>query len=596
MRLPVSPVALSICTLFFAGGATTSPQIFHNFRSPSRIFEARSGPSAPQAAERGVSPGMVSPLQRGHEGKGKESNLRYLRGQYAILLRGYDAVDSPMVLAGSITADGHGSITAGEFDIDNGGGITPIPAQQTGTYTVDTSFHNAIRGQIDITSFTFPGTPSQPAFEFSLSDDGEKGTIIEFDTTGYRNAGTIERQRPSAFTGPSGPYAFDFDSDAPVGGRIVEAGQFTIAADGSVQSGVIDMSKAFDSAPIFQDAPITAGTATAPDSSGRGTLSLTVAGTTSTYAYYVVSRGKWILVQTDPGAAFGTAQSGTAFAQKPLDASSINMKSVIQMTGMDAVSGTDNLIPTCLIGVMTITNGGNMGLLFDFDTNDGGSVGIGELVNGTVTSFDPTTGRAVLSTPGAFDHGFVDNAVIYLYAPQQGFIIDLDPAVAGQFSNKAFSGTLTPQRLGPFHNRSVSGNLLVEAGGSSVPTIPNIEGVVHVVSETSTLKAVVDLSSEADQESFQKDITFSGTFMVTDPATGHGILPASGFGDIPPGSTGTSSFFLVGPDEFVLLGTQPNVSSGIWFFSSANAERCEGRSSENEDDECEDARFFMGQN
>lgn len=577
MRLTVSAVGLCICVPFWAGCSTAGSQ---SFKSSSPLASV----SAPAARVRIGVPSPVGPAS-GENGK---NSTAHFRGQYAILLQGYDANDLPTVLAGSITADGEGNIAAGEFDIDSEGGITPIPPQQTGTYTIDTSFHDAIRGQINITSFTFPGTPSQLAFEFSLSEDGEKGTIIEFDTTGYRNAGTIERQRPSSFVASSGPYAFEFDSDAPVGGRIVEAGQFTLGAGGNVQSGVLDMSKAFDSAPIFQDAPITAGTATPPDSSGRGTLSLTVGGTTSTYAYYVVSKGKWIVVQTDPGASFGTAQSGTAFAQKPLDTSSINMKSVIQMTGMDAVSGTDNLIPTCLIGVMTIAGGGNMNLLFD--TNDGGSVGIGELVNGTVTSFDPTTGRVVLSAPGGFEQGFVENAVIYLYAPQQGFIIDVDPFAAGVSTNMAFSGTLTPQALGPFHNRSISGNLLVRAGRSSVPTIPNIEGVVHVVSETSTLQAVVDLTSEPFQEAFQKNVTFSGTFSITDPVNGHGILPASGFGDFPPGSAGTASFFLIVPDEFVLLGTQPSVSSGIWFFTSGHAERCEGSSRENEQDQCDDSQ------
>src|SRR5207302_49279 len=130
------------------------------------------------------------------------------------------------------------------------------------------------------------------------------------------------------------------------------------------------------------------------------------------------------LIEIDKGLAHGTVFAGVARQQKTLTANSINATSVIQLTGMDEPTGTSTVGPDVTIGLLNISGGTSFTL--NFDTNDIGSVLTSHFTNGSIASFDPATGRAVVSAPGDFQAGFVDSAVIYLYDQGAGFFIDTD--------------------------------------------------------------------------------------------------------------------------------------------------------------------------
>ncbi|HTR48117.1 MAG TPA: hypothetical protein VMM16_12100 [Verrucomicrobiae bacterium] len=503
-----------------------------------------------------------------------ESPASLLSGTYIFLLRGYDSFSgSPMAMAGSITADGKGNIASGEVDFNNGGGITHVPSPATGAYAIDISFNGMTRGTIEISSFKFPNSNIDLQFRFVLSSDRARGRIIELDGSGYLNSGTIELQNLSgAPAAPSGNFAFGLDSDAPLAGRTVSAGQLVFGAAG-ITGGVLDQSKAGDPAPTYSAAAIGASAVVTPDSNGRGTFSIGVNGVVSDYAYYLVDSDHLRLVQIDQGLTFGTVQAGTAIRQKTLTAASVNGTGVIQLTGMDEPGGTDTPGPDAIIGVMTISGGNAFNLTFD--SNDLGTILTSHPAAGAIASFDPGTGRAVVSDPGGFESGFVDSAVIYLYDAGSGFVIDTDISTpdgtppAQAITNDAFSGTLTPQTGGPFNGASaLSGNLVVGFGGSASADVPNWDLGFALNSSNGTYAAAGELTSLPSQDGEAVNAQFSGTYSMLNTVLGHGRfqVPAALFGDFTSGNTVTASFYLIAPNRFVLIGVASGLHSGVAFF------------------------------
>ena len=524
-------------------------------------------------------------------------------GSYAFSLRGYDLTGSPLALAGSVTLDTSGNITNGEMDINNGGGITFL-SQISGNFIPDSSFNGIVRLTLNILNGATSGNANAGplttplSFKAVLSADLTHGRILELDGIGFVNVGTIQRQDAAALAAanPAGTYAFGVDSDSPIGGRTVEAGQL-ILSSGGVTGGLIDESKAGDPAPRYTAVPLAASNLTAPDSSGRGTLELHVNAknvpvSLDHYAYYVVNSGQLLLIQIDASPTFGTVFSGIARAQKPLNANSVLTTSVIQLTGMDTVPGTTSQIgPDVIIGVMTISavpGAANDAFQLAFDENDLGKTFISKTINGAIT-FDPSTGRGTISDPGGFGTSFMDAAVFYLNDVGAGFVIDADPStcVPGgvcpppnnyPITNNAFSGTLIPQVPGPFFdpnnpNQFLSGNLTFSSGASANIYIPSIVAGLTLNTSTSMYSAAGDLTSQDPPvgDGNLPNVTFNGTYGIQSATTGHGFirLPQQIFGEFIGNQLFQAWFYLIGPNQFVAIGTGNGSSpsnSGVLFF------------------------------
>jgi len=502
-----------------------------------------------------------------------DSPASLLKGNYVFLLRGYDTSSGPMAMAGVISADGKGNITTGEVDINNGGGIVFASAPQTGTYTVDLSFNLIPKVALEISSFHFGDTDIDLKFRVALSADSKRGHIIEFDGSGFINSGEFLLQDSTAVSAaPSGNFAFGLDSDSPFGGRTVAAGQLIFGASG-ITGGLIDQSTAGNSNPTFLDQALSSSTVSAPDSNGRGTMEITVSGKSTQYAYYIVDAGHIQLIEIDQGQAFGTVQAGAAVHQVALTADSINATSVVQLTGMDETSGTNTPGPDVITGVMAISGGNSFNLTFDY--NDLGTVAsLHNPAPGTIASFDPSTGRAVISYPGGFQTGFMDSAVIYLFGQGAGFIIDTDISTPDgtppdqAITNNAFSGTLTLQTGAPFTSSSVSGSLIAGFGASASPAIPDWDLAFVFTNTPPSYSAFGELASLPSEDSLASNVQFQGTFALTNAALGYGQLtiPAAIFGDFTSGKIVTASFYLIAPNQFVLIGVTPGEDSGVAFF------------------------------
>ncbi|GAC1635124.1 MAG: hypothetical protein NVS9B14_11970 [Candidatus Acidiferrum sp.] len=497
-----------------------------------------------------------------------------LSGHYAFLLRGFNPPGtSPVAIAGAFVADGAGGISSAEFELNNGGSLVNFAAPMTGTYVV-----NSASNGIPRVTITLASTPINLVLKCALSSDGKRGQIIQLDNSGFLTAGTLIQQDPAALGGDSGGnYAFGVDSDAPVGLRIVEAGQFVLGTGGtSVTGGLADAMQYAGQNPVAGGinggAAIGAGVATAPDSFGHGTLTLNIGGTAVQYSYYVTNGQQLNLLEIDNGAALQSVFSGTAQRQKTLDANTVNSSGVLALTGMNVVTST--VVPDSVIGVLSVSGSASTAT---YDTNNGTSVSTqlsttGFVPSGSIPSaaFDPATGRVLIAN-NPIATSFVGVAALYYYDTGKAYVIDITPNNnAGAFSH-ALSGQLVPQVAGPFSaSGDLAGNLIGRAGGSSTAGPANVD-FATTFDGASNYTATLDLTTtNTSLGSNGQVVDYSETdlFQVNDSVAGHGLMNLLGGALGDPNATNVDivSFYLIGPKQLVAIGNQAGVPSGVLYF------------------------------
>jgi hypothetical protein len=497
-------------------------------------------------------------------------------GSYAFQLRGFDAASAPMALSGSIVIDGMGNITGGEMDVNDNKTVTSTTGL-SGNYVLDTSFNAIPRVTLNITAGANTVT-----LKGALSADGTRGKVIEYDASLALNAGTLVKQDPAALTAanPVGTYVFGLDSDAGSNisgggttvGRIVEAGQFTLGAGGaSVTGGVADAGLAGAPGPVLfggtTPATITPGAATSPDGSGRGTLTLTINGNATNYAYYVLNAQQLNLIEIDAGGAFATVQAGSAQLQQAITANSLNATSVVALTGTAVSGGATST--NVIVGILTIPGGGTASV--NFELNRAGTVSAGQnplASTGSVLSFDAARGRAVLLNT------FFFGAAVYLSDAGKGYLIDISRGTDPN-GNRAFSGPLVPQTAGPFSVAAdLAGNSIAVAGGSSSPALPNLDFAVTYdgIGTYSTEVDFTNANLSVGANGQAQNLLRQGAYTLVDSKVGRGTISFTPgiFGDFTSAQAVYGSFYIIGPNQFVAIGQGPlgmGVDpSGILFF------------------------------
>jgi hypothetical protein len=147
-----------------------------------------------------------------------------------------------------------------------------------------------------------------------------------------------------------------------------------------------------------------------------------------------------------------------------------------------------------------------------------------------------------------------------------GFIIDTDPSNNQMVTNNAFSGTFVPQ-AGNMMVDTISGNALVRFGESVIPDIPSIAAAINFDDPSNSFTGEGDLTSLKSQFDQVPDLTFNGSFNVLDLASGHGTatFPAMMFGYPSTNPPITANYYVVGPNQFVLIGQQTGFYSGVVF-------------------------------
>jgi hypothetical protein len=231
-----------------------------------------------------------------------------ITGQYAFSVNGFDAVGDYYAAVGSVTLDGNGNVTLGEEDLNNSSYAAAVVGDAlTGTYTVG----NDGQGSMTVTATT--GTPPLPdplvgvagvqTLNFTVVNANHL-LITEFDTAAT-SGGTMDFQTGSAITaGIAGNFAMTLGG--LFGGAPTSLGAVYTATAGS--PGTL-----LGTATADQDLGGTVtiglnlnGTYGAPDSNGRGTLTIGSAN----FTYYIVGSEAFYVVETDMGSVLVGASYG----------------------------------------------------------------------------------------------------------------------------------------------------------------------------------------------------------------------------------------------------------------------------------------------
>jgi hypothetical protein len=339
----------------------------------------------------------------------------------------------------------------------------------TGTYTVDTSFENSIRGEISIPSFTFPSYPNSPTspalqFVFVLAADGKSGNIEERDAGLSVTSGKLYLQDPSAFqlNALAGGWAFGFST--AFNGNVASnsnwqamVGRFVfVSDDDQFINGAVDSASA-QTGPGLSNAELD-GELIEVDSDGRLTMSFIANfGTPMTYAGYVVNSSKILFVELDPASAGATTIfAGTATAQSGAKLA-LNGASVFWANGQ-ATSG--DMGSSAAVGRFAFTNSTSANVEYDRSYNSSGHP-----ANNTGSSLpvtlDTNSGRATITFANGASNLLFDSAVVYLTDTNTGYLLDTTTGTKAE----ALFGTIVPQSAGPFDSTYLSGNALAMQGG-----------------------------------------------------------------------------------------------------------------------------------
>ena len=428
-------------------------------------------------------------------------NLASMQGEYAFLLRGFDAA-GPVVMAGSFATDGAGNVTGGVEDVMRTTGSQTGAPISGGSYAIiNQSTLSKPFGQAGCLMLTTPAGTTTFAISMggcSTSSDptsGEcvanaqgvaglytTGRLIESDDntgTGTRASGIIRLQDSSALSaGLSGPYAFGLSGWDSVGGRYASAGSFnasstaltSVATD--VNDGGVLQSSLKGGAGSLGGLDATTGRATASMSVGSSSL--------SNLAVYVVSAQEVIVADTGTPSATNPVIGGEAIsANGPFSNSSLLNSHMFHIAGLSG-SGPD---PS--IGILQFDGGGSFtGTQYE---DQAGTIGTNSLSG--IYSVDAGTGRLQLTAPGLGqnigDHPLVGYIIpvsntltrqscVQLASCVTGFLLSTDAtAQAGQLEFQ--TPTVGPPP--PFSNLYLTGYFFFGTDESLDASTPLFAGV-----------------------------------------------------------------------------------------------------------------------
>jgi large repetitive protein len=456
-----------------------------------------------------------------------------LSGNYAFQFSGFNGT-APVVTGGSFHADGAGNISGGVEDSTTTGGHTNQTF--TGTYTLGADN----RGKLIFSSLT-----GSPTYTFSIDLTGAHGRLIEFDSTGTRGSGQIEKQTLNTCVPNTinGEYAVGITGNSTglgafLSGPVALAGRFTATPPvttpgmGSIGNGEMDANTpgflSFVQEPVFGTYQTTLQTA-------RCTATVSPSSLPSmTFSVYPVSASEFFLIETDvPSASIPFVTVGTLIQQVGFPfsgpAGGFTGTSVGGLTGQ-FLSGSTYLPD---VAIVSLTASG----LNSF------SLSIIENRAGTVMIFSPNANTANFQNADMFGRVATDIAspidpVFYMINQNQAFAV-------GEINNNPFFGIFQPQSGGPFTAAAIKGTF---AEGTSFPAnnaVRDISGVL-TLDGTQAITGTQDQNTPSTNSAAQ---TVTGTYTITNATAGQGTISLTAPAVL------TGSFFAVSPAHFVLLTT-----------------------------------------
>lgn len=424
-----------------------------------------------------------------------------LNGRYAFLTTG-TTVSQMSTRAAAFSVDGAGAMT-GVVDRKQSD-KTAVGESWTGTCTN----RSANSGQL-----AFTGNTDSPTFNFSVSTSLALARVqLTNGGDSISASGQLWQQTPADFslTRLAGTFAFGLLGSEGNDRRMGLVGQLTLSANGTVTAGRMDSNAA---TPITN--AILTGTMSAPDSNGRGTLTLNGGGQTLQFAYYVVNANRLLVVESDTGSTTPRLAGFMTRRAAAFNASSLAGPGVLTLWGASGTFQPASVLSAGLVsGANTSTGSFNLVL----DTANQAKTEAG--VNATATSYSvESDGRITLNfTTG----GTARQLVGYLDGASSGYVVERN-------SPYGMAGLLEAQMSGPF--QSTMAGLFV--AGTQFPQSASPLALMPV-----TYLSAGNLSSSN-----------ATGYVAIDPTSGRGLgsLTLAGLGGV------ATALYIVNPDKMVAL-------------------------------------------
>jgi hypothetical protein len=453
-----------------------------------------------------------------------------LNGNYAFEFSGFNSVGA-VVAGGSFHADGAGNISAGVEDFTNT--LAHTNQTFTGSYTIGSDN----RGMLNFSSLV-----GSPVYTFAIDTTGSHGRLIEYDSTGNRGSGQIEKQSVAAcaFNTINGEYAVGITGNSAAlggftAGPVALAGRFTAsppassAGQGSIGNGEMDANTP-GFTPLVQES--VAGTYQTTSQPARCLTTIAPASLPSlTFSAYPVSASEFFLIEIDPVSTntpfltIGTLmqQMGYPFSEPAGGFTGTSLGGLIGQF----LSGSTS-VPDVAVASITVT-GVNAFTMTAVENRAG-----------TVTNFSGTANFVNADPLGRVATNLLTPIapVFYMINQNQAFAV-------GEINGNPFFGIFQPQSNGPFTAATIKGTF---AAGTALPAtnaVRDISGVLTldgVQAITGTQDQSVPLANTAAQ-------SVVGTYAIANSILGTGTVTLTA----PAAFTG--SFFVVSPTQFLLVTT-----------------------------------------
>ncbi len=260
-----------------------------------------------------------------------------LNGKYSFFLAAPNGNRGTKSLLGSVTLDGNGNVTAGVQDLisptvsDLQDQILPnctLPFITSSIYQVDSSGHGRMR--------TCTANGQVTTYSFVLTSPSH-ALIIEAD--GSPASGSLDLQNPTSdgfrASQISGGYSFTMTGTNPVNpiSKLSFGGLFTADGISSLTGGVLDV----NTDGLISTTPSLTGGFTAPDSNGRGTITIPTVG--RSFIYYIISPKALRLAEADGVDMMGGSAFEQAATLGPLVGSNVYQHSGWTLGGLATVGG-----------------------------------------------------------------------------------------------------------------------------------------------------------------------------------------------------------------------------------------------------------------
>ncbi len=364
-----------------------------------------------------------------------------LDGTYVFFVQGSDTTGS-YVAAGTIVADGNGNITGGFQDYSDMS-IQAGPDAITGTYSIGPTGRGSIT--LNVSNSDLPNNGVE-TFGIAVMS-ATHGLVIQFDGSAT-SSGTIDAQTATALDAASfdGAYAFSFqgtDSANQVpysaGGVLLMSATTELITAGTYYEN--------DGGTTFSEA--LTGSLTAPDGSGRGTITFSIG---PHFVYYAVRGNVLRLVGKDVGTVMA---GGAMYGQGAAGVAATFSNASLTGNYVFTEAGGTLFGPLALAGQFTSDGAGNLtaGVA---DVNDGTTITFGSVI-GTAAYSLAGDGSGSLTLPAAIDtNGSVSALKIFAVAPDLNLLDPSNPEGGGgalvlDFDSGANgSGVIVPQTTGTY--------------------------------------------------------------------------------------------------------------------------------------------------